>query len=183
MVWGILYHAVVVVLVALFTLSALLKLAAPREFIKLVQAYDVLPRRMATVYGAVLPFAEVTGAVLLVNEKTSLSGAMLLCVLLLGIGYAVYTVVKTGRNVQCACYGRFFEAEADRFTLWKTVLLIVFALLTATFRDRLWVGFSGPAVLFGLYMTTLILLAQKVWISYRKAWRVLTETERPGESG
>lgn len=173
MIWLMLYNAVIVVLVTLFTISALLKLAALRDFIKLVIAYDVLPNRLARLYGFVLPFLELGGAVLLVFRTTVNSGALLLLVMLLAFGYAVFSVVKKGRRVRCACYGRFLEAEADHFTLGKTVLLIVLTLVVILFRDVSRTGFSIPSVMIGLYTTTLFMLAQNVWSKHKQAMRLL----------
>ncbi|MEW9032259.1 MAG: MauE/DoxX family redox-associated membrane protein [Planifilum fimeticola] len=155
-------------LCTLFVISAVSKIAHLSAFRELTVAYGVLPAPIARGLGILLPFAELSGAALLCHGGTSLYGSLVLLVLLLGFAWAVSTVLRAKKNVSCGCYGKFLDASADRFTLFKIGVLAAAALIVMIRSFSHPVHPSPGSILLGSFLTACLLAAQAVWAYHAK---------------
>ncbi|MDQ0340748.1 hypothetical protein J2S00_003588 [Caldalkalibacillus uzonensis] len=164
-------------LFALFLLSSLQKIVHLRHFLDTVTAYNILPQSIARVAGALIPFLELAGAILLTSAKTMMYGATILIFLLLSFLFAVVQVIKTKRNVICGCYGRFLEAQADLFTLVKIFVLLILTFVVILTPPNDAAVYTPLSVSIGLFLTGMILLCQKIWTHHQHTMRILRSTK------
>ena len=87
--------------------------------------------------------------------------------------YAVSTILRTKKTIDCGCYGKFFDAKADRFTLIKIGILTVAAFIVLIRATAHPVHLSLNTVLLGSFLTVGFLTAQAVWSYHTKAMDTL----------
>ena len=96
------------ILGAIFLMSAVPKLAAPRQFAQDVQQYGILPRPLASAFGYALPYAELAAAALLITglytEWAALGVAVMLVVFMIAVGMAMIRKL----NLTCSCFGLLY---------------------------------------------------------------------------
>src|SRR5690606_37782247 len=162
-----------VFLCTMFVVSAVPKIINLPAFKELTVAYGVLPDPIAAAFGILLPFTERFGAALLLHGGTANYGVLILLGLLLSFAYAVSTILRTKKTIVCGCYGKFFDAKADRFTLIKIGILTVAAFIVLIRATAHPVHPSLNTVLLGSFLTVGFLTAQAVWSYHTKAMDTL----------
>ncbi|MGI6125634.1 MAG: MauE/DoxX family redox-associated membrane protein [Planifilum sp.] len=162
-----------VFLCTMFVVSAVPKIINLPAFKELTVAYGVLPDPIAAAFGILLPFTELFGAALLLHGGTAIYGVLILLGLLLSFAYAVSTILRTKKTIDCGCYGKFFDAKADRFTLIKIGILTVAAFIVLIRATAHPVHLSLNTVLLGSFLTVGFLTAQAVWSYHTKAMDTL----------
>ncbi len=123
-------------LAVMFLASAAGKLLDRDRFIEIVLAYEVLPKRLAVIFAALLPWLEAaTGAMLLLGLATKL-GAILSGVLLLSFSIAVGINLARGRTeLDCGCFGSQQGQKISYKILVRDVALIGLSLQVTLFVD------------------------------------------------
>lgn len=160
---------ILVHLAALLFITAFWKLTRIKSFIKLTVAYHVLPAFLSRIVGFMIPFLEVLSGFLLLYVGTAKYGAILFIILLACFAYAVIRVLKENRKISCGCYGQGMESEADAFTLGKIIYLIMLSLFVVI-TDQVHIqDVSVLSLFFGMLLTIVLLLTQKVWTLHRHA--------------
>lgn len=154
----ILFH-----IVSLFTISAIAKLTSFKQFLQFVVDFNVLPARIATVFGVFIPFLELLGTVFLLVEHTRLFGASILSFLLMTFIYAIIHVLQSGAQISCGCYGRLFDSKVTRFTLGKVVYLLFLIIITIVVAPIYTGEFSASFIVIGMILTLLLLMTEKMW--------------------
>lgn len=118
----------------IFLASGLSKLQDPKGFVLGVLEYEVLPPRLAIIYGRILPIVEVvTGLALVLGIWPSAAG-LLSAALLLSFLVAVIINLARGRRLDCHCFGSRGEPLG-----WVAVARLCI-LLTFTAAVLLWRG-------------------------------------------
>lgn len=164
----LLASVVVIHLVSLFTLSAVTKLISIKLFVQSVQQFQLLPKRLAILFGGCIPLIELIGASLLLYHHSRLYGILVIIVLLTLFSYAVRSVLRTGKQISCSCYGRLLEAEVDRFTGGKIIYLFILVGFVAVMHSYVLLEITVPAVITGTGLTILFLFSQKMWFIYKE---------------
>ncbi len=99
----IIYHALRLVIVAVFFWSGITKAQHPIQFSEVVDAYGLLPEQLVLITAIALICLEIIAAVGLFFEKrgalTSISVMMILFLMILGYG------IYLGLDVDCGCFG------------------------------------------------------------------------------
>ncbi|AFH63023.1 MauE/DoxX family redox-associated membrane protein [Paenibacillus caseinilyticus] len=158
---------IVVGLVIIFLLSAVMKLRDLPAFLQLVADYEVLPPRLSSLYGVLTPFLEIAGALMLLYPGTRIAGASLLLALLASFGGAVLTVMLSGRQVSCGCYGKWMESNADGFTLVKILLLFLLLVTMLVFPEEA-MRVTWPSIGLGLLVALVFFVLQMIWNYYQE---------------
>ncbi|SDY31582.1 Methylamine utilisation protein MauE [Evansella caseinilytica] len=157
-------HICLVHLIGFFLFSGAAKLVSMTSFLSFVDNFNVLSSRLTLVFGSMIPFLEISGAVLLLHSQTRLYGLTLLMFLLICFAYGILRVLKEDRTIRCGCYGKWINASADTWTLGKniylfTLLLILFLAGSQVTLEKITV-FSTFT---GAFMTFLTIAAHKSW--------------------
>jgi uncharacterized membrane protein YphA (DoxX/SURF4 family) len=98
-----------------------------------------VPRRLASVAGTLLPFAELAIAVALVLHPSARWGALAAAALLATFSAGITNAMLRGRAPDCHCFGQVHSAPAGRWTLARNITLAVLAVVVV------WRG-PGPAI-------------------------------------
>lgn len=94
------------ILAAIFLASGLSKLPNQRRFVFIVLAYRVLPRHLAYLYAAALPWIEVVVGLMLLLGIATRIGAALAGLLLLSFVLAVMlNIARKRTGLDCGCFG------------------------------------------------------------------------------
>lgn len=119
------------------------KLANLREFRKLVEAYDLLPRSALRPFSLALPVCEVAvGSAVLVNRLRSAAGLLAAGLFAIFTAAIVVNLLRGRRELPCGCFGSksrpiSWQLAARNFVLLGLALLsagrlVVFSLLLPT---------------------------------------------------
>jgi uncharacterized membrane protein YphA (DoxX/SURF4 family) len=109
----------------IFFVSAVAKLRDPAAFVQGVLEYRVLPRRLAQLYGRLLPFAEIGTALLLLSGFFLAVAAALAVLMLASFATAVAVVTLQGREIGCHCFGQSASDRVGWHTLVRDLLLLL----------------------------------------------------------
>lgn len=116
------------ILGAVFLMSAVPKLAAPRQFASDVQQYGILPRPLASAFGYALPYVELTTAALLLTgfytDWAALGVAVMLVVFMVAVGVAMVRKL----NLSCSCFGLLYRERVGWSTQVRDGILLTMAL-------------------------------------------------------
>ena len=117
------------VLGTVFLMSAAAKLAAPRQFVADVKEYRLLPRPLASAFGYVLPYAELSAAIMLMGgfyiNVAALAVAVMLVVFLIAVGAAMIRKL----NLTCSCFGLLYRERVGWPTQIRDGILLAMALV------------------------------------------------------
>ncbi|HYZ77308.1 MAG TPA: MauE/DoxX family redox-associated membrane protein [Gaiellaceae bacterium] len=181
-------------LAVVFLLSGLAKLPRRAEFTQAVRNYRLVPERLGSVIGKVLPPVEVAAGVLLALGLGVRPVAGLLGLFLVGFSGAVAINLLRGRTIDCGCFGPVAQRRITWLTVARNVVLIAAAAVvvavgpTALALDRYLPGTPSPklsaASALALLLATslavvLATLAQEV---HRLASLVRAAEERSAQS-
>ena len=114
---------------AVFLMSGLTKLAAPRQFAIDVRQYRILPATLSDAVAYMLPFAEVAAAALLLSGFYSQWGAVAATGMLIVFMAAVAIVMVRGQDVSCACFGLLYRERVGWQTEIRDGILLALAML------------------------------------------------------
>ncbi|MDE2718615.1 MAG: DoxX family membrane protein [Chloroflexota bacterium] len=116
------------ILGAVFLMSAVPKLAAPRRFANDVQQYRLLPRPLASAFGYAIPYAELAAAALLMTGVytawAALGVAVMLGVFMVAVGVAMVRKL----NLTCSCFGLLYRERVGWSTQIRDGVLLALAL-------------------------------------------------------
>ena len=117
---------------AVFLLSAIVKVPAPRQFVRDVRGYRILPGSVAAVFGWVLPYVELAIAGSLLTgfgvRWAALAAAFLLIAFMVVVGIAMIRRL----NLNCSCFGILYRERVG----WRTLI-----------RDTILLGIASAVVL------------------------------------
>jgi uncharacterized membrane protein YphA (DoxX/SURF4 family) len=111
-----------------FLLSGSGKLFDRQGTIRQVIAYDILPERLARIYGLLFPWVEVILAGLLLAGLWTRYASLGLIMLLISFAIAVGVNLARGRQMNCGCFGRGAYEPLG----WGTLTRITFLLILST---------------------------------------------------
>ena len=109
-------------------MSAVPKLAAPRQFASDVQQYGILPRPLASAFGYALPYAELVVAALLITGIYTDWAALGVAVMLLTFMIAVGVAMARKLNLTCSCFGLLYRERVGWSTQVRDGVLLALAL-------------------------------------------------------
>ena len=112
------------ILAGVFLMSAIPKLASPRQFAEDVQQYRMLPRPLASAFGYALPYAEVAASVLLLIGVYTAWAAMGVVVMLLAFMTAVGVAMARKLNLTCSCFGLLYRERVGWGTQIRDGILL-----------------------------------------------------------
>lgn len=148
---------------AIFLISAVGKLLAPRTFVRNVVRYNVLPEPPSKVYGWLLPYAELASAIILFLGWQAQWGALIVIVMLLSFMVAVSIVMARHQNLSCSCFGLLYQEKVGRRTLIRDVVLLLMAVVIFIFDDgsssvitSISIGFSTGMI---VYVTAIVIIS------------------------
>jgi hypothetical protein len=150
------WPALVVVLVA----AAAGKARDVRGFAAVIDGYRLLPRRLVPPAAVTLPAAEAAAVLLLLFPATRRWGGLLSAALFAVFLAAMLSVLRRGMEVDCGCFGPSRGSTVGPFTVARTGLLLVLAVMAAVagtepFRAAqivpavVLLGLAGAATLLG----------------------------------
>lgn len=120
--------AACLILGAVFLMSAVPKLASPRQFASDVQQYGILPRPLASAFGYALPYVELAAAALLITgvyaEWAAGGVAVMLIVFMIAVGVAMVRKL----NLSCSCFGLLYRERVGWSTQVRDGILLALAL-------------------------------------------------------
>ena len=127
MVWLVLIARLI--LGAVFLMSSVTKLAAPREFVANAQKYRILPHPLTTAYALALLPLELGAAILLFLGVYTTLASLAVMVMLLTFMAAVGMVMRRGEHLNCSCFGLLYRERVGWPTQLRDGVLLLMALL------------------------------------------------------
>ena len=160
------------VLGAVFLMSSLPKLAAPRRFAADILNYRILPRPLALPYAWSLPVAELAAAVSLLTGFYARPAGVVAAIMLGSFMVAVGVVMARGESLTCSCFGLLYRERVGWSTQVRDAFLLLMALYVALGDDgsltvahlaahagqweyAAWLALSVAATTFGLVVAAL----------------------------
>ena len=114
---------------AVFLMSGLTKLAAPRQFASDVRQYRIVPTPLSDAFAYTLPFGEVGAAALMLSGLYPQWAAAAMTVMLLAFMGAVGVVMVRGQSLSCACFGLLYRERVGWSTQIRDGILLAMALV------------------------------------------------------
>ena len=114
---------------AVFLMSAVPKIAAPRQFANDVQQYQLLPRPLGSAFGYVLPYVELAAALMLLTGAYAVWAALLVVGMLVSFMIAVGIAMVRKLNLNCSCFGLLYRERVGWSTQIRDGILLVMALI------------------------------------------------------
>ena len=109
---------------AVFLLSAVVKVLAPRQFVQDIRGYHILHGGVATVFGWILPYFEFAISVSLLTGFGLRWAALAAVFLLIVFMIAVSTAMIRRLNLNCSCFGLLYRERVGWRTLLRDAVLI-----------------------------------------------------------
>ena len=159
----VLSNMLIVHIASLFIIAGIAKLIFLKQFLQYAIDFNVLPRGPTLFTGFLIPFFEVIGGFLLLQQTTWNSGVAILILLLLGFGYSILQQIKSARTVSNGFYGKWLKTDTDYFTFGKIVYLFFLLLYVSHTIPRIGINLSFYPVMTGLILTLFLIIAHKVW--------------------
>jgi len=106
-------------------MTGILELRDRSGFRRAVRHYRILPRSLADLYAATVPFIEIAVAIISAIGIFVEIGGLVASLLLASFAIAICINILRGRNLDCHCFGNFIRARASWYTLTVDLLLIV----------------------------------------------------------
>jgi uncharacterized membrane protein YphA (DoxX/SURF4 family) len=137
-------------LAVVFLLSGLAKLPLRAAFTEAVRNYKLVPDRLASVIGRLLPPVEVGAGVVLLLGLGVRPVAAILGAFLVAFSTAVAINLLRGRTIDCRCFGPVAQRRITWLTVLRNAVLIVAAAVvvaegpTALALDRFLPGTPSP---------------------------------------
>ena len=113
---------------AIFLMSAISKLAVPRQFAKDVQRYRLLPHPLASTFGYALPYVELVAALSLLTGVYANWAALAVVVMLVSFMIAVGVAMFRKFNLSCNCFGLLYRERVGWSTQIRDGVLLAMAL-------------------------------------------------------
>ncbi len=112
-----------------FFLSGIRKLTSLKQFSYVVYAYEILPRRISTVYAYILPFIEMGTGLLLIIGIFNTYTSLIIIILLLSFIMAISINLFRGRgNIDCGCYG-VGSTNIHIGLIYRNIILIILCII------------------------------------------------------
>jgi Methylamine utilisation protein MauE len=104
----------------------------PATLARIVEAYQVVPKRAAAPLARGLPFAEISLGAMLVGDVFTRYAALVAGVLVFGFGLAIALNLMRGRReLRCGCFGSGGHSRLSWALVARNTLLVGLALLVA----------------------------------------------------
>lgn len=114
---------------AVFLVSALPKVLAPRRVIHDIRSYGLLPADVIPIVGYVLGPLELLASVFLLSDVFPEIGAIIAgCLIVVFMGAVGFAIV-TKKNLSCACFGLLYRERVGWTTLFRDAFLLAIAAL------------------------------------------------------
>lgn len=143
-------------------------------FVRGVQEYEVLPLRLARLYGYSLPFLEIAfGAMLLLGMFPPATAAVV-AILLMSFAVGVSINLVRGRRPDCHCFGPGKSERIGTMTLIRLGLLITAAVIAGRGPEFAWSVLPSVDLLPGVLISfgsALILYLLEVMPKLWQIWR------------
>lgn len=142
-------------------MAAISKLPRRKQFVFVVIAYRVLPRKLATAYAYFLPGIElVVGLLLLVGIAARATGAVSGVLLASFVGAMALNVLRGRTELDCGCFGSSRQRKISSWAIVENCLLLLLAIFAMVSSDDGFASGSSPiAVDIGTYVAVLIAAA------------------------
>jgi peroxiredoxin len=178
------------VLVVVFAVAGVAKLADLQRTRKAVVAFGV-PPRLAPPAAVLLPLVELAIAAAMVPAASARWGALGAILILLAFSLAIVGILRRGAAVDCNCFGGLAQTEVGRGTLVRNALLGVLAVLVFVDVESVgafgWVTApaAGDRLAIALLVASVLGLCGFCWQLLRQNGRLLLRLdamEAAGES-
>lgn len=142
-----------------FLMSALTKLAAPREFVHVVERYRILPPSMVAFVAWTLSLAELAIALMLFGGYSAKPAAIAATVMLAMFMVVVGVAMIRRQDLQCGCFGLLYQERVGWGTQVRDGLLVALSLIVLLWNDEtlalkeLATSPTGPTHVLGLLLT------------------------------
>ena len=115
--------------------AGLSKVFRPNQLASVVRSYEILPKKVASAVGYVLPSVElgVGGGLLFSSSARAASGAAAALLILFSLGIAV-NLARGRTDLSCGCFGVSDNDRVGPATLVRNGLLIAISLLVLLIR-------------------------------------------------
>lgn len=124
------------ILAVVLLTSALSKLPNQHRFVFVVLTYRILPRRLARIYGMMLPWLEASVGILLLLGIVTRIGGILSALLLASFTIAVGLNVVRGRtDLDCGCLGSRHRHKISGKVLARNIVLMILSLDVMLFAN------------------------------------------------
>lgn len=114
---------------AVFLMSSPTKVVAPEAFVLNVLNYRVLPSRLAKAYGYILPYSELSVAILLLSGFLSRWAALAAILMLVSFISAISIAIRRGYHLDCSCFGLLYREPIGWSIMARDSVLVVAALV------------------------------------------------------
>lgn len=118
-------------LVVVLVVAAAGKVRDVRGFAAVIDGYRLLPRRLTPPAAVTVLVAEAAAVLLLVVPATRRWGGLLSAALFAVFLAAMVSVLRRGMDVDCGCFGSSRASRVGPFTVARTALLLVLAVMAA----------------------------------------------------
>ncbi len=115
----------------IFLVAGLRKLLSPSSSVQSVEAYGLLPRRVARIFGIVLPWLELTIAALLLSGFVGGPTATIALALLLIFSLAQTIALIRGQEVPCGCFASLSARPVSWTNVASNLALVASCFLVA----------------------------------------------------
>lgn len=170
LLYNILVHLLIIVLI----FSSIPKIMYLKNFLILVEEYNFLPLPILKLYGILLPFAELVGAMLLSIKGMLVYASILIFILLASITLGVIYMLRTKKIITCGCYGKLLDSDVSTFTLIKLLFLASISLMLAFSNNQFQVELGVFPLLAGLFLTAILISTEKIWSNHKDAIKNLS---------
>ena len=118
--------------------AGLAKMPDARPFVKIVEAYNILPQAIAAPFAATMPWVEAAVGICLILGLWTRSSALVALLLLGSFGIALGMNIYRGTDISCGCFGLENGGNSLHLALAQDLLLLGGSFLL------LWVRNAGP---------------------------------------
>ena len=123
---------------AVFLMSAVPKLASPRQFARDVEGYGILRGPPATAFAWALPFVELGAALLLLTGFYPTWASLVVSAMLLIFMIAVGIAMARRLSLSCSCFGLLYRERVGWSTQVRDVVLLALAVFVLSGDHTSW---------------------------------------------
>ncbi len=158
------------VLAFVFCVAAVSKLLSQEPLEKAVDEYKILPPYLVPIFATLLPAIELTVSVALALGMGIRPASVATLVLLISFAVAVGVNIIRGRDLDCHCFGSWFQDKVDWFTLLRILVLTALAAIVFVAPERS-LG-AGEQLILMIFGATAVVIAALLNRAVRLALRI-----------
>jgi uncharacterized membrane protein YphA (DoxX/SURF4 family) len=172
-------------LAAVLLVAGISKLLDREGFVQAVDAYQILPVRLARVVALGLPYLEIVLGVFLLTGLATRMAAILAIWLFATFAIAVAINLVRRRELDCHCFGNLWQGKIGLSTLLRNLILVILSIQILIFADGYlaidgWIGggFQGMSLAGAISVGFLVVVIVGLAVLISAAQRTLTDIGR-----